>query len=296
MLRIAFFGSSGEGTMVPLRSVAAHHRVIAIVRPRNASRAKAALRTLLRGRDSLAEYAWQHDVASIEATSGRDPDVEKKMGEFAPDVMCVSAFPWILDKAILNTVRLCAMNVHPSLLPRHRGPVPLFWIYYHNDRTTGVTIHRMDERADAGDILAQASRSLPRGYPADRLHADNAHHAARLLLDVLESVEQNTLQSNPQDDRLATYAPRVTPGVSMVNFAEWDAERVWHFLLGLCPRYREPLRDRQGRPVLYKTVLGYEAGENCGPAGTVESTPLGWKLYCRGGTVLLGEERSGVEC
>jgi hypothetical protein len=91
-----------------------------------------------------------------------------------------------------------------------------------------------------------------------------------------------------QDERAATHAPRVRPGIPMVRFDEWDVERVWHFLAGLCPRFREPLSDSGGRPVPYEVVSGFERGAS-GTPGNVETSGEGWKLHCRGGVVRLAK-------
>jgi len=74
----------------------------------------------------------------------------------------------------------------------------------------------------------------------------------------------------------------------MVRFDEWDVERVWHFLAGLCPRFREPLTDAEGRPVPYRHVGGFQRGLAATP-GTVERHVHGWKLHCRGGTIFLAK-------
>ncbi|MFO1111705.1 MAG: hypothetical protein U1E61_21250, partial [Bradyrhizobium sp.] len=73
----------------------------------------------------------------------------------------------------------------------------------------------------------------------------------------------------------------------MVDFAGWDVERVWHFLAGLCPGFREPLKDPDGVPVLYNSVVGFERAATL-TAGTIQKMDAGWRLSCNGGTVLLG--------
>ncbi len=224
----------------------------------------------------------------LKATSGRDHRIATALKKLAPDVICVSAFPWILAAPILESAALAAVNVHPSLLPRHRGPVPLFWVYYHDDRQSGVTVHLMNERADSGAILAQEAFELPRGFAVERLHARNAKVGAGLLLQVLEKLEAGCTEPSPQDETLMTQAPRVKPTGAMVNFAEWPVERVWHFLSGLCPRFHEPLRDATGKTVEYASVRGYEEGAPGFPAGSVTRAAHGWTLHCRNGFVQLG--------
>src|SRR5580704_560515 len=293
VLKLAFFGGGGEGSMIPLEAASKRHQVIAVVRPQ---RHRFWWRRLIGSfmssswtgwRDPISNWARVQRVPLLSAATGRDPNVAARLKRLAPDVICVSAFPWILGKEILGTARRAALNVHPSLLPRHRGPVPLFWIYFHDDRKTGVTVHQMNERADAGDILAQQTSDLPRGFPAVRLHALSAVRGAELLVGVLKKLETREIAPIKQDERLATYAPHVSPKRGMVNFQEWQVERVWHFLSGLCPQFREPLMDTNQKAVRYESVLGYRPGDCAQPPGVVHRASHGWNLYCRGGSVQL---------
>jgi methionyl-tRNA formyltransferase len=248
-------------------------------------------RTGIGARAVMAKWARIHDVPLLDATSGCDSELTNQLKRLAPDVICVSAFPWLLGGEILQTAGRAALNVHSSLLPRHRGPNPLLWIYYHSDRQTGVTVHGMNQRADAGAIFAQEGFSLPRGFPVDRLYARKALLGGELLLRVLNQLESGEAKPKEQQETLSTYAPRIAHGKKLVNFSEWDVERIWHFLSGLSPRRREPLWDRQQREIRYKAVLGYKEGD-CGKAtGLVESATFGWNLYCRGGSVQLGNVR-----
>jgi methionyl-tRNA formyltransferase len=284
--------------MVPLDAVAKHHRVVAMVRPARArswfgQAVRSALsRSGFGQRAAMSKWANQRDVPLIDATSGSDPALASRLKEFTPDVICVSAFPWLLGSNVLDTARRAALNLHPSLLPRHRGPNPYFWVYYHSDRRTGVTVHRMNEFADAGDILGQHSFDLPRGFSIDPLYAKNAILGADLLVQVLGDLEAGDTEPVVQDEYSSTRAPHVARGTAMANFGEWDVERVWHFLSGLCPRHREPLQDAEGRKVHYTTVLGYTPGDCRRAAGEVLRASFGWNLYCRDGSVQLADERS----
>jgi len=297
VLRIIFFGSGGEGSMVPLETISRSHQVIALVRPfrsrswwrRMASSIKS--RTGIGTQSAMAKWSRIHDVPLLDTSSRSDSELAGRLKRLAPEVICVSAFPWLLGNEILQLASRAALNVHLSLLPRHRGPNPLLWIYYHNDQRTGVTVHGMNQRADAGPIFTQEAFELPRGFPVDRLYARKASLGGELLLRVLHQLESGEAKPTAQEERLATQAPRVPRGTRMLDCSEWDAERVWHFLSGLCPRRREPLWDHRGREVRYKAVLGFTASD-CGKSpGLVESASFGWNLYCRGGSVQLASVR-----
>jgi methionyl-tRNA formyltransferase len=150
----------------------------------------------------------------------------------------------------------------------------------------------MNQRADAGDILAQQVFDLPRGFPVERLYSKTARIGADLLVQVLNDLETGSLKSKAQDERLSTYAPRVPQGVAMVDFREWDVERIWHFMSGLCSRRSEPLRDMHGRQIRYRSVLGYTVSDCQQKPGTLRSSPFGWNLYCRNGSIQLGRKDS----
>jgi methionyl-tRNA formyltransferase len=240
----------------------------------------------------MVKWARRMRVPLLDSVSTTDPDLLERLQSLGPDVICVSGFPWLLRPEILATARRGALNVHTSLLPRHRGPNPLLWVYYHNDDRTGVTVHQMNERADAGAILAQQAFDLPRGFPIERLYSKTARIGADLLVQVLHDLETGNLKAKVQDESLSTPAPRVPQGVAMVNFGEWDVERIWHFMSGLSSRRHEPLRDTCQKEVHYRSVLGYTAGDCQEEPGTVVSTAFGWNLYCRDGSIQLGRTDS----
>src|ERR1051326_2814852 len=85
-----------------------------------------------------------------------DPATVSTLAAYQPDFICVPCFSLRFARSILDIPRLGSLNVHPSLLPAHRGPVPLFWVFRQSLQQTGVTIHLMDEGMDTGDILAQS--------------------------------------------------------------------------------------------------------------------------------------------
>jgi len=296
VLNIIFFGSGGAGSLVPLETVSRSHRVIALVGPSTARSwlgrtARSVLsRSGIGPNAAMSKWARFHGVPLLDAISGHDSKLTGRLKRLAPDVICVSAFPWLLGSEILQLASRGALNVHSSLLPRHRGPNPLFWIYYHSDRQTGVTVHGMNQRADAGPIFAQETFVLPRGFPVDRLYARKATLGGELLLRVLDQLESGGAKSTQQEENLSTYAPRVEHGTPMVDFSQWNVERVWHFLSGLCPTRREPLWDHRRRAVRYRSVLGFTEG-HCGKApGLLELAAFGWNLYCQGGSVQLGSD------
>jgi methionyl-tRNA formyltransferase len=287
-LKVALFGTPSHFTTQVLRQLAAPGIVAAVVL---AQRPGGVRDVMMRfagiGRISPLERAAQErGIPVIAATASNESAVVERLHSIRPDLICIATFPRWVPQAITTLAPLGAINVHPSLLPRHRGPLPLFWTYYADDQVTGVTVHHTSDKFDAGDIILQESFPLPRAYPVAKLDQDVAMCGARMLKSALEALARGQAARIAQDESAATCAPLVRPGTRMVRFDTWDVERVWHFLAALSPRYCEPLKDNEGRAVSYRDVAGFERSR-CGAPGTIEKVDRGWKLNCRGGVVLL---------
>jgi methionyl-tRNA formyltransferase len=106
-----------------------------------------------------------------------------------PDLVLTFAFPWKIPKAALDVPRLGAVNCHPALLPRHRGPSPMAWAVRDGDPAFGVTWHRMDADLDTGPILAQATVPMdPDEFGVEQVGPRMGPVAMALLPQVLERV------------------------------------------------------------------------------------------------------------
>jgi methionyl-tRNA formyltransferase len=294
-MNIVFVAAQGPFALESLRALAAHHRIAAVVRPARGGPLKRGARFALQSvglysGDIVSNWTRESGIPTITAASRADQRVVEALRRHAPDLLCIAGFPWLLPDEILAMSPAGVLNLHPSLLPRHRGTNPFFWTYYHDDRETGVTVHTATAQPDAGPILAQHSTPLPRALPLNELYHTLASEGARLFVEAVGDVQAGRAIAIAQDESRATPAPRVPPGAAMVDFGSWDAERVWHFLAGLGHRFREPLRDGTGRPIRYRGVTGYERCQPGGPIGTVARTAFGWNLWCRDGAVRLSRE------
>lgn len=278
-----------------LRLLVQDHEVRAVVRPAGTLRSALrpiAVRLGLRSADPLQRATQELRLPRLSCRRGKDAELADSLRRLDLDLIVIASFPFLLSPEIYNAARLGAVNLHTSLLPRHRGPLPMFWVYHEDDRETGVTLHRVTQQADSGDILAQLRFDLPRGYPIQQLYDRSSAEGARLLGELLPRLESGVAAGTPQDARGATRAPRLKPGVPMVDFQNWPVERVWHFLKGMYPQYSEPLSDSGGRPVPYSGVQGFAEEQHEQAPGTVQPGAGGWRLFCRGGIVTLDANRS----
>jgi methionyl-tRNA formyltransferase len=123
-----------------------------------------------------------------------------------PDFLVVVAFGQLLKKSVLNISKNGVLNVHPSILPQYRGPAPIQWSIIHGCSKTGVSIMKLDEGLDTGDILQFEMVDIEPEETAGMLHDRLAKYGAKLLLDTIQKISNKTISSKRQDHSQATYA------------------------------------------------------------------------------------------
>jgi methionyl-tRNA formyltransferase len=171
------------------------------------------------------------------------------------DLAVVVAFGQIFPKSLLALPRHGCINLHGSLLPRHRGAAPIQAAIAAGDRETGVTTMRMEAGLDTGPILLQRATAIEDTDDAPSLSLRLATIGAELVIETLELLERDALIEHPQDDALATLAPRLDKRAALVDWtlpasALWRRARAfepWPGLLSLCGG--EPLKLHRVRPL-----------------------------------------------
>lgn len=126
------------------------------------------------------------------------------LAELRPEVVVVAAFAYLLPREVLAVPRLGCLNVHPSLLPRHRGPSPVAAALLRGDAQTGVSIMLMEEGLDTGPVLSQETLSISETDTTGGLTQALSEMGARLLRSTLSKWIEGNLVPRPQDESLAT--------------------------------------------------------------------------------------------
>ncbi|KAM9765382.1 methionyl-tRNA formyltransferase, mitochondrial isoform 2-T2 [Menidia menidia] len=146
-------------------------------------------------------------------------------GQF--DVGVVVSFGCLLHERLINKFPYGILNVHPSLLPRWRGPAPIFHTIMHGDTVTGVTVIQIrPHKFDIGPILNQQLHQVPESCTADELGADLATKGAHLLIDTLKNLPERIANKREQGQTGATFAPKIGAGLSWVVWEEQTCEQI----------------------------------------------------------------------
>ncbi|WP_312585375.1 bifunctional UDP-4-amino-4-deoxy-L-arabinose formyltransferase/UDP-glucuronic acid oxidase ArnA [Atlantibacter sp.] len=135
----------------------------------------------------------------------------ERIQKMAPDMIFSFYYRNLLSEKILAAARLGAYNLHGSLLPNYRGRAPLNWVLVNGERETGVTLHRMVERADAGDILAQERIAIAEDDDAMSLHHKLVACATTLLASCLPTMKRGLIDGVKQDESCASIMRGRTP-------------------------------------------------------------------------------------
>ena len=135
-----------------------------------------------------------------------------------PDLCVTAAFGQILSQEILDIPPLGNINVHASLLPKHRGAAPIAYAIMNGDPVTGVTTMMMDRGIDTGDILLQRSTPIGETETCEELTARLGTLGAELLAETVDRLEAGQLERIPQDEAQMTYDPMLNRDMSLLDF------------------------------------------------------------------------------
>lgn len=213
----------------------------------------------------------------------KDPSFAAEIEARSPDVICVIAFK-ILPRAVFSLSSKGTFNVHASLLPRFRGAAPINHAIIEGDSVTGVTSFLLDDVVDTGTILLQHSCPIPDGTTAGELYAMLMPMAAECARETTRGLLAGTLHPQPQDDSLATPAPKVFREHASINWHQ-SAERVRNFIHGYSP---SPCAWTMWNDDVLKIYRASVSSQHL-PAGSWRITDTGFVVGCIDGSLSIDE-------
>jgi methionyl-tRNA formyltransferase len=221
-LRIVFAGTAAFGQPTLKQLLNAGHDVALVVTQPD----RVAGRGLRVQQSATKRFAREIGLQVFQPERIRDEAAQARIREVGADVMVVVAYGQILPLSLITAPRLGTLNVHASLLPRHRGPAPIEWSILSGDTETGVTIMQMDAGVDTGPILAQAHVPLAPGAIVGPLEAQLADLGSRLLVRTLEDFAQGRITPVPQPAEGATHEPRLRSEDGKLDPATMSAQEI----------------------------------------------------------------------
>ena len=152
----------------------------------------------------VKEFALEHGIPVHQPASLRSAEVHAELAALEPDVIIIAAYGKLLPPPVLELAPLGCLNIHPSLLPRHRGPSPVTTSILEGDKVTGVTLMLLNEGMDTGPLIARREYPLAGDETAVGLTETLFGLGGELLRENLPRWQSGELKATPQDDSLAT--------------------------------------------------------------------------------------------
>jgi len=213
-MRIVFMGTS-EFAVPTLEYLAAsaHELVAVYTQPDKQSGRGRALT-----QPPVKKVALRHDLLIRQPESVKETNTVDSLAQLYPDAIVVAAFGKILPDKVLSMPDFGCLNVHPSLLPRHRGPSPVQGAILAGDECAGVTIMLMDAGIDSGPILAQREAPIDPADTAHSLSAKLALFGAQLLEETLPLWFSRAITPQPQNDKDASYTAPLAKEQSVIDW------------------------------------------------------------------------------
>ena len=201
----------------------------------------------------------------------RRPEGVEQMKALAPDVVITAAFGQILTQELLDIPRFGTLNVHASLLPKHRGSAPINWCIIQGERQSGVTIMKTDAGMDTGDMLRSVATEIGELETAGELIGRLSVLGAKLLAETLPDYLEGKIEPVPQNPDQATYEPMLDKSMGEIDWTR-PASEIACRVRGLNPWPCAFTDMENGRLKLY-LARAVEWRDSVAPGTVVVSSP-----------------------
>lgn len=227
--------------------------------------------------DDAGEQIWFRSVRALAERHGvpvftperlDEGDWLERLRAWQPDFLFSFYYRRLLPTAVLDTARRGAFNLHGSLLPRYRGRCPVNWVLIHGEQETGVTLHYMVAKPDAGDIVAQRRVPITDDDTAQTLYGKLTDAAAALMRDTYPRLCDGTAPRLPQDRALASYFGGRRPADGVIDWGE-GARRIYNLVRAVTHPYPGAFTHWDGQQLLVWWARPEADGEATAPPGTV---------------------------
>lgn len=196
-----------------LEALAARHEVVCVYtrEPQEAGRGKKLTKS------PVHEFAEAHGILVRTPKTLRSAEAQAELKALQADISVVAAYGLILPQAVIEAFPLGCINIHGSLLPRWRGAAPIQRAIEAGDNESGITIMKVVEKLDAGDMLLKGLVPITAETTGETLHDAMAGLGAELIVKALDNWQN--LHAEPQDERLVTYAAKIDKAESRLDFS-----------------------------------------------------------------------------
>lgn len=229
-MRVIFMGTPDFAVGALEEIIKAGHEVVLVVtqpdKPKG--RGKAMQYT------PVKECALAHGIEVFQPVKVKEPENIEVLRKHQPDIIIVAAFGQIVPKSILDMPKYGCINIHASLLPKYRGAAPIQWAVINGEDVTGVTIMRMNEGIDTGDMIAKKTVRLAEDETGGSLFDKLAQVGAQLCVETMDIIEAGKAEYIPQNNEEATHTSMIRKELGLIDWNK-SAVEIERLIRGLNP-------------------------------------------------------------
>jgi methionyl-tRNA formyltransferase len=229
-MRVVFFGTPDFAVPTLEKLVASRHEVVLVVSRTDRPVGRRQVLTA----PPVIEAAQAFGIECFQPKSLKSDEIDSKLRESDADAVVVVAYGKMIPTRLFEIPQHGFVNLHPSLLPRHRGPSPIQWAVVCGDRATGVTTMQIDEGMDTGPILLQRRVQIEPDETAEILALRLAEIGGELIVRTLDELEEGTLKARPQPSDGANTTPMLRRNFAKVDWS-MPARQLVNRLRGFTP-------------------------------------------------------------
>ena len=226
-MNIVFFGSDNFAVPSLEALLKSRHKVCCVVTQPDRKKG----RGLRLGPTIIKEVALKYDKKIYQPVSVNTPQAADFLKGPDPELFVVIAYGQILSRAILEIPKTFCINAHASLLPKYRGAAPVNWAIINGEKTSGVTIIKMSDKMDTGEIIAQEESGISAEDSVITLEQSLSALAAELLLESVDKIESKSYTLTPQDEAEATYAAKLKKSDALIDWGK-SAGSIYNLIRG----------------------------------------------------------------
>lgn len=198
---------------------------------------------------SVAKLCAEKNIPYITPNANELVDLIPRLQALAPDYIFSFYYRFMIPEQILKRAKIAALNMHGSLLPKYRGRAPVNWAILHGETETGATLHVMEAKPDAGDIVGQAVVSIDPDETATDVFGKVSQAAVTVIEQVLPSLIQGSVPRKPNELLKGSYFGGRKPADGQIHWTQ-TAKQVHDLVRAVAPPYPGAFADHDGKTMI----------------------------------------------
>ncbi|MBN1232219.1 MAG: methionyl-tRNA formyltransferase [Candidatus Coatesbacteria bacterium] len=202
----------------------------------------------------VKKFGIDHNIRILEPSKPSSKlFIEQNIEHLAVDAYVVISYGYILKKRLLDIPKLGAINLHPSLLPKYRGPAPISWALINGEKKTGLTTFILNDKVDSGEILLQKEVDIFQDETYGELEARLSFLGSKYVVESLKRLIDGSITPQKQDDSLVSFAPKIDKQMVKIDWNK-TSNNIFNFIRGLSPKYKPFTYMEDKRINIYKVL------------------------------------------